>query len=70
MPANIDITYRIDLLRALAYLFAHPEIESHVELVWNPVDDPPGQVTFKFAVDAQVMEATLIRLKNVRGGPR
>ena len=63
MPANFDRHYRVEILRALAYLFLHPEIESHVDHIWNPVDDPPGTRTYKFSVDERIMEVTMIRLQ-------
>ena len=62
MPTNYTPHHDIEILRALAYLLAHPEIDSHVQHEWNAVDDPPGFKTFRFSVDAKVMENTLIRL--------
>lgn len=45
---NVDIHYRVSVLRALAYLFTHPEIESGVELVCCPGGRSSG------AADVQV----------------
>ncbi len=61
---NVDPKHQheIEVLRALAYLFAHPEIDSHIELVWNSVNDPPRAQTYTFSVDKAVMEGVMIRI--------
>ncbi len=62
MPkTNHTPAHDIEILRALAYLFAHPEIDSHIERVWNPVDNPRGTQTYTFSVDSAVMEGVMIR---------
>ena len=60
---NVDPKHRheIEILRALAYLFAHPEIDSHVELHWNAVNDPEGVQSYHFTVDRRVVLDVMIR---------
>ncbi|CAB4166894.1 hypothetical protein UFOVP1383_48 [uncultured Caudovirales phage] len=63
MPTNPDPKHRheIEVLRALAYLFSHPEIDSHVKLEWNPVGHPNGIGSYHFTVDAEVIGDVMIR---------
>lgn len=52
---------RPQLLQALAYLFAHPGIDAHVEREWNAVDPPPDKQRYVFTVDREVLENVMIR---------
>ena len=62
MPANYSPRHNIDICCALAYLFQHPEIDSHIERPWNSVDEPVGQHRYVFTVDREVMDKVLILL--------
>ena len=70
MVAMSDEQYRIAVLRALAYLIAHPEIGSGLE--WTRAADsriPSNRIRWEIAVEAAPFWRTVTQLREQLGIP-